>query len=135
MSHEVVSTRVADRGIAALRGARLKAYQAFEQDLASAGCRAMGYRLTGDYPLPSLCVKHLRGADRVLVAFVQDKAWVLLVGPHNDGDRAADVYARLYELLGFEPPTDVRTKPPCCNDNGEPPELQDVEIDPFNDRG
>jgi len=132
VSYEVVSTRVADRGIAALRGARLKAYRAFERELASAGCGALGYRLTGDHPLPSLCVKHLRGADRVVVAFVQDRAWVLLVGSHDDGDRAADVYARLYKLLGFEPPPGARSKPPCCSANGEPPELQDVEIDPFS---
>lgn len=94
----------------------------------------MGYRLTGQHPLPSLCVKHLYGTDRVVVAFRGDEAWVLLVGPHASGDRATDVYGRLYALLGFDPPRGERRKPPCCNDDGTPPELDEVETDPFNAR-
>lgn len=92
----------------------------------------MGYRLTGDHPLPSLCVKHLRGADRAVVAFVEDTAWVLLVGPHHEGIRAADVYARLYELLGLDVAQGARTKPPCCDETGEPPQLLEIETDPLN---
>lgn len=100
MPYTVRSTRVADRQIAGLRGPRRKAYVEFEQALARQGCAALSYRLTGDDPLPSLCVKHLRGNDRVVVAFSGDEAWVLLVGPHTDGDAAADVYGMLYELAG-----------------------------------
>jgi hypothetical protein len=41
-------------------------------------------------------VRHLRGADRVIVAFEeQDRAWVVLVGAHTD-DRVSNVYDLLY---------------------------------------
>lgn len=48
----VRSTPIADHQIRSLRGARLKAYQRFEHDLARQGCAALGYRLTGENPLP-----------------------------------------------------------------------------------
>jgi hypothetical protein len=123
----VRSTPIADRQIASLRGARRRAYLSFEQELACRGCAALGYRLTGDEPLSSLCVKHLRGTDRVVVAFTGEEAWVILVGPHVDGDRAADVYTALYELAGVSPPTQSRTKPPCCHDE-EPPDLDEIVV-------
>jgi hypothetical protein len=125
----VRSTPVADRQIAGLRGLRLKAYQQFEQELARQGCAALGYRLTGEQPLPRLCVKHLRGNDRVVVAFSDDVAWVLLVGPHDDGDQAANVYANLYVLAGVSYPTQPRTKPPCCDETNAPPRLDEAVID------
>jgi hypothetical protein len=102
-------------------------YLSFEQELARRGCAALGYRLTGDEPLSSLCVKHLRGTDRVVVAFTGVEAWVILVGPHVDGDRAADVYAALYALADVSPPTQARSKPPCCHDEA-PPNLDEVVI-------
>lgn len=120
---------MADRQIAALRGARLRAYRAFEQELADRGCAALAYRLTGDEPLPSLCVKHLRGSDRAVVVFSGGDAWVLLVGPHERGDKAADVYTMLYTLAGVTLPTQSRTKPPCCDDDAAPPELDEADID------
>jgi hypothetical protein len=131
LTFEVVATPIAERDISALRGARRRAYDDFEADLAATGCRAMGYRLTGDHPLASLCVKHLRGADRAVVAFVDDSAWVLLVGPHDEGDVATNIYGRLYELLGIEAPSNPRTKPPCCDESGEPSRLDEIETDAF----
>lgn len=128
MPYTVRSTRVADRQIAGLRGPRRKAYVEFEQALAREGCAALGYRLTGDDPLPSLCVKHLRVSDRVVVAFSGDEAWVLLVGPHADGDAAADVYGMLYELAGVPRPAQPRTKPPCCDEDRQPPEFDEAAI-------
>jgi hypothetical protein len=119
---------VADRQIAGLRGPRRKAYNEFEHALALHGCAALGYRLTGDDPLPNLCVKHLRGNDRVVVAFSGDEAWVLLIGPHADGDAAADVYGMLYELAGVPRPAQPRTKPPCCDDDQQPPGLDEAAI-------
>jgi hypothetical protein len=123
------STPIADRQIAALRGPRRAAYDEFERALAHHGCRALTYRLTGGQPLPSLCVKHLRGKDRVVVGFASGEAWVLLVGPHDAGDAAADVYTRLYELAGVPPPTQPRSKPPCCGDSARPPDLDEPVID------
>lgn len=90
---------------AGLRGRARRAYEAFLDDLAAAGCAAMGYRLTGPDPLPRLCVKHLRGQDRVVVAFpATDQAWVLLVAPHLDDDPGRNVYDLLYQLSGVQPP-------------------------------
>jgi len=48
--------------------------------LAAEGCAALAYRLAGDPPLDHLCVKHLEGHLRVIVAFESDeRAWILLV--------------------------------------------------------
>ena len=128
MPYAVKSTPVADRQIAALRGARRKAYEQFEQALARHGCAALSYRLTGDQPLPSLCVQHLRGKDRAVVAFSGHETWVLLVGPHDVGDTAADVYSVLYELTAIPRPSQPRTKPPCCDDTANPPPPLDEAV-------
>lgn len=135
MLYIVRSTLIADRQIARLRAARRKAYDRFEEALARQGCAALDYRLTGDPPLPSLCVKHLRAADRVVVTFSGDEAWVLFVGPHVEGAVAANVYTALYELAGVSRPTQPRTKPPCCDDVQAPPTLDQSAIDRLVQRG
>jgi hypothetical protein len=135
VSYTVRSTPIADRQIAGLRAARRKAYDLFEEALARQGCAALGYRLTGDEPLPNLCVKHLRGNDRAVVTFSGGEAWVLLVGPHIEGDAADDVYTALYELAGVPRPVQPRNKPPCCDDNQVPPTLGQVVIDDLVKRG
>jgi hypothetical protein len=83
MPYAVRATLIADRQIRALRGARRKAYLAFEETLARRGCAPLDYRLTGEEPLHSMCVKHLRGRDRAVVAFSGQDALILLVGPRN----------------------------------------------------
>lgn len=133
MPYEVRATVIANRQIEELRGPRRKAYLAFEHQLASSGCRALDYRLSGASPLPSICVKHLRAADRAVVAFSQDRAWVLLVGPHDRGDHAADVYASLYALLDLSAPEQPRTKPPCCDGADQSPTLAEADIDSLVD--
>lgn len=77
----------------------------------------MGYRLTGPDPLPRLCVKHLRGQDRVIVVFSgPDEAWVVLIGSHTT-DPGRNVYDQLYQLAGVRPPDQARrTKPSCCGE-------------------
>jgi hypothetical protein len=88
----------------------------------------MSYRLTGADPLPRLCVRHLRGADRVVVAFEeQDRAWIVLVGPHTES-RQSNVYELLYRLIGATvEPAERRTKPPYCDaDGAEPVSDQDL---------
>lgn len=95
-------------------------------------CAALGYRLTGPDPLPRLCVKHLRGQDRVVVAFpAADEAWILLVAPHLDLDPGRNVYDLLYQLAGVQPPEQARrTKPPCCDEQtSEPPTIPLGEVD------
>ncbi|MFI6449957.1 hypothetical protein ACIBF6_00235 [Streptosporangium amethystogenes] len=69
MKTEVYLSVLAERQAEILRGADLKAFVAFVNDLEARGCMALGYRLTGEIPVSRLCVKHLRGAIRVVVAF------------------------------------------------------------------
>jgi hypothetical protein len=120
---EVVATRRAQQQIEALDRTNTRAFTAFLDDLSINGCAALAYRLTGPVPLSRLCVKHLRRAFRVVVAFESPRrACVLLVGPHDAADPGLDVYAQLYELLGAGSPVGAnRTKPPCCDDDGQPP--------------
>jgi len=120
---EVVSTYRAQQQIAALHRTHRKVFTGFLDDLASSGCAALAYRLTGAAPLSRICVKHLRDTLRVVVAFeTPRRACILLVGTHDDTDPNRDVYAELYGLLGVGPPdTTGRAKPPCCGDDDEPP--------------
>lgn len=135
MPYEVKATPIAVKQIAALRGPRRKAFEAFVRALSVEGCKALGYRLTGAEPLPHLCVKHLRGSDRVVVAFEDQVAWVLLVGPHDEGDRRADIYAALYDLVGVERSDEQRTKPPCCTTEDEPPTFPASALEALTTRG
>jgi hypothetical protein len=134
MPYAVLRTTLADRQVRGLRGARAAAFERFELALAHQGCAALGYRLTGTDPLPRLCVKHLRGLDRVVVAFTEDEAWVLLVGPHDAEDAVRDIYLALYELAGVVPPEQPRTKPPCCDDVGAPPVLDERAVEDLIER-
>ena len=128
MLYEVKATLIALKQIAALRGPRRKAFEVFVVALSGEGCKALGYRLTDDDPLPRLCVKNLRANDRVVVAFEGAIAWVLLVGPHEEGDRRADIYTALYDLAGVERPQQPRSKPPCCGEDGTAPSVATADI-------
>jgi hypothetical protein len=120
---EVIATRRAQQQISSLDRTHTQAFTAFLDDLSLNGCAALAYRLTGPAPLSRLCVKHLRAALRVVVAFESpQRACVLLVGPHDATDPGLDVYAELYELLGAAPSAGGgRTKPACCDADGQPP--------------
>jgi hypothetical protein len=134
---EVLETPLATAQASGLRGPAARAYERFLDDLAHRGCEALGYRVTGPTPLDRLCVKHLRGADRVVVAFETDtRAWVLLVGAHRDDDPGRDLYNQLYRLAGAQPRSDERRrKPPCCDDNDQrPPTLDEEAIAELVDR-
>jgi hypothetical protein len=101
-----------------------RSYDQFILALRARGCAALHYRLSGDDLLSKICVAHLSGSLRVVLAFsAHNVATILLVGPHDDGDPFMDVYSQLYELAGLaRPPVAERTKPPCCGTNdGEPP--------------
>lgn len=129
MSVEVRETVLAARQSDGLRGPRRAWYNAFLDDLAARGSAALDYRVTGPEPLSWLCVRHLRGRDRAVVAFESaEVAWVVLLGPHNDDDPGQDVYAMLYRLADVEsPPNQQRTKPPCCGDNDHEPPVSGAE--------
>lgn len=129
MPTEVLATPRAEQQIGRLSRKQSKAFENFLNDLATRGCRALAYRLRGQAPIDHLCVKHLSGSLRVVVAFdTPHRAWILLAGPHDDQDPILNVYAELYRLLDAEPQPDAgRHKPPCCDETEElPPVLGDT---------
>lgn len=82
-------------------------------------CQEAGYRLAGA-PLDHVCCRHLYGNDRMLTAWpAADSVVILAVGPH---DRSAqDIYELLLAAVEVEVPAQERSKPPCCDELGEPP--------------
>lgn len=123
MAVEVRATPRANKIIDNLPRAARIAYDRFEADLATRGCAALAYRLSGDL-LDHLCVVHLAGTMRVIVAFESAEiAYVVLIGDHDRKQPPLDVYQQLYALSGHEPPDQAgRSKPPCCDsETGQPP--------------
>jgi hypothetical protein len=78
--------------------------------------------------LERLCVVHLTGQLRVVVAFESAEAvTILLVGQHLD-DPFLDVYTQLYALAELdEIPSEPRRKPPCCDSEDGSPPIVDTE--------
>jgi len=136
MPTEVLATPRAEQQISALPRKQAKAFDNFLNELAANGCRALAYRLSGHTPLDHMCVKHLTGALRVVVAFeTPQRAWILLVGRHDDQDPALNIYTELYRLLGAEPLLDARRgKPPCCDEAGDQPPVLRESLDQILDR-
>ena len=128
MAHQVQATALVERQIRGLRGPTRAAFETFTGDLARRGCAALGYRLTGQ-SIERLCVHHLRGRWRVVVAFdAAPVVWVVLVAQHT-GEAATNVYDLLYALTGQRPELDQRrTKPACCDDQGAPPLVDEALI-------
>lgn len=127
MHVEVIETPLAEQQASALRSRHSRTYQQFLDDLQARGCAVLGYRLTGEKPLDHLCVKHLVGNLRAVVAFESaSRAYILLVGPHANDDPGIDVYQMLYRLAGVSPPDSLRrTKPTCCDPDGIAPYVTD----------
>ena len=127
------STRITERAAqqaGQLRKKERRSYDQFLLALRAHGCASLNYRLSGDDLLSKICVAHLSGPLRVVVAFSADNvATILLVGPHDNKDPFMDVYSQLYELAGLtEPPTAGRTKPPCCGEEDGKPPVPDSEL-------
>ncbi len=86
--------------------------------LADEGCRAAGYALSGPPPWPHLCSVHFDGW-RVVVAFpAEDAVTVVKIAVH---DPDTDHYREIADELGLAVSTEERTKPPCCDPDGDPP--------------
>jgi len=97
MPNEVLVTSRADQQIASFTRRNTKTFDGFLDDLAARGSQALAYRLSGASPIDHICVRHLRGSLRAVVAFeTPARAWVLLVGPHDHQDPVVNVYAELY---------------------------------------
>lgn len=95
------------------------------------GCDAAGYRLSGE-GVDRLCVVHLWGAWRLLLAFPEaDIAVIIDVGEHLAHDPDRDIYQRLYQAVAMNPPDAARDKPPCCDDAGPP--ADEAEVDRLRD--
>jgi len=124
---EVRATRLAQVQIETLRGPNRKVFTRFVGELADNGCEALHYRVTGE-GLDKLCVRHLRGAWRVVVAFHPDEntAWIVLVAEHTDDDPGRNAYEPLYEIVGHRPRADQRRrKPPCYDEEDAAPDATD----------
>ncbi len=101
MVAEVLATPRTEQQIDGLSRRNAGVFDQFLNELAGSGCRALAYRLSGQEPVNHLCVRHLGGSLRVIVAFeTPRRAWILLIGPHDDQDPVLNVYAELYRLLG-----------------------------------
>lgn len=88
------------------------------KDIRSRGCAAAGVRLAGQ-ALSGICRLDLYGAWRLLTVFdAPDRCVLLLVAEHT---RSANPYRLLYAALGIDEPEDPRTKPSCCDAEGQPP--------------
>lgn len=125
MPVEVRVTRISEAQIDALRGPNRKAFERFRADLADKGCEALHYRVTGE-GLDKLCVRHVRGAWRVVVAFHPNENTAWIVREHADDDPGRNAYDLLYEIVGHRPsPDERRRKPPCCDEEGAAPDATD----------
>ena len=112
-----------------MRTRERRAYDQFLAALRARGCEALRYRLAGEGLLERLCVVHLAGRMRVVVAFESvSAATILLVGPHIADDPFLDVYTQLYALAGLDsPPTARRRKPACCQGEDRSPPILNIE--------
>lgn len=87
-------------------------------DIRRRGCAAAGVRLAGQ-ELSAVCRLDLYGTWRLLTVFeAADRCVLLLVAEHT---RTANPYQLLYEALHIAGPKEPRTKPPCCDPDGQPP--------------
>jgi hypothetical protein len=70
--------------------------------------------------------RDLYGAWRLLTVFeASDRCVLLLVAEHT---RSANPYQLLYAALGIAEPDEPRTKPQCCDSDGQPPIDPDVVV-------
>lgn len=133
MSFQVSITPTGQRGVEALRGKARRSFDAAVRRLASEGCTAADYRLSGEI-VDHICSLQLYGQHRALVCFPNDESVVvLIVAEHRDSHPELDVYRSLYRLLGLPEPSTKRTKPPCCDESGKPPVDPDL-LDDFREK-
>jgi hypothetical protein len=80
-------------------------------------------RLAGDQ-LSAVCRLDLYGEWRLLTSFeAPARGILLLVGEHT---RSANPCQLFYAVLGIEEPGEPRSKPACCDSEGQPPVAPDL---------
>ena len=121
MAFRVRATPTAKRDIDGLSGKAKDAFWQKYAELEREGCAAADYRLVGEIA-DRICSVHLYGSWRALVGFpASDQVAVLIVERHEARRGELDVYRRLYRQLGIGQPSETRTKPPCCEEDGAAP--------------
>jgi hypothetical protein len=101
-----------------LRGKARASFLLAVDDIRRRGCAAAGVRLAGK-ELSAICRLDLYGAWRLLTVFdAPERCILLLVAEHT---RTANPYQLLYDALGIGEPEEPRTKPSCCDSDGDPP--------------
>lgn len=112
-----VPTKLAREQIAALRGKAKASFLLAVDDIRHRGCAAAGVRLAGE-ALSGICRLDLYGVWRLLTVFeAPDRCVLLLVAEHT---RSASPYRLLYAALAIDEPEEPRTKPSCCDADGQP---------------
>jgi hypothetical protein len=118
-----VPTQLAREQIASMRGKARASLVLAVDDIRRRGCAAAGVRLAGGQ-LSAVCRLDLYGAWRLVTTFeVPDWCILLLVAEHT---RSANPYQLLYAALGVEEPAEPRSKPACCDSEGQPPVAADL---------
>jgi hypothetical protein len=118
-----VPTQLAREQIAAMRGKAKASLLLAVDDIRRRGCAAAGVRLAGEQ-LSAVCRLDLYGAWRLLTTFqASDRCILLLVAEHT---RSANPYQLLYDALGIDEPEEPRSKPACCDPQGQPPLAPDL---------
>jgi hypothetical protein len=118
-----VPTQLAREQIAAMRGKAKASLLLAVDDIRRRGCAAAGVRLAGEQ-LSAVCRLDLYGAWRLLTTFeAPDRCILLLVAEHT---RSANPYQLLYDALGIDQPEEPRSKPACCDSEGQPPLASDL---------
>lgn len=113
-----VPTKLASQQIASLRGKAKASFLLAVEDIRRRGCAAAGVRLAGE-ALSGICRLDLYGAWRLLTVFeAPDRCVLLLIAEHT---RSVNPYRLLYTTLGIDEPEEPRTKPSCCDAEGQPP--------------
>jgi hypothetical protein len=118
-----VPTQLAREQIASMRGKAKASLLLAVDDIHRRGCAAAGVRLAGEQ-LSAVCRLDLYGAWRLLTTFeAPDRCILLLVAEHT---RSANPYQLLYNAPGIDEPEEPRSKPACCDSEGQPPVAPDL---------
>lgn len=126
MPYEILRTPQVTAALRRMSAREKRSYEAVRGALRSEGCKAGGYRLAAadsdDYPI---CCRHLAYAWRMFTAFPGDERIVIFAldkhdRKHNPAGDLAEVLPGLATIGRRR-----SDKPPCCEDPGEPPAMNE----------
>lgn len=127
MPYEVLRTPQVATALQRMSTRERRSYDAARDALRGEGCKAGGYRLAaaeigGDYPL---CCRHLTRAWRMFTAYSDEQRIVIVALDEHDRDH--NPAAELAQVLpGLATIGRRRSdKPPCCEQDEQPPEMNE----------